>query len=576
MDINDRVDDLPKEAEIENEGYVEPEAPVQVDRRALNIAYRLKESVARFPNKRAVVYPAGWDDSNRVAYTHLTFAQLDKESDCLAHGLERVGIKRGTRTIIMVPPSLDFFALTFALFKIGAVPVVVDPGMGVKRMIQCLKESKPEAFIGISKAHMLRWRHPSFFRTINTWVTVGRRWFPGVFTLKQVHQRPWVPYQPAVTYADEMAAILFTTGATGPAKGVVYTHGNFDAQVRHIQSYFDIGPEEIDLPTFPLFSLFDPALGMTAVIPDMDPTRPAEADPEKIIDIIEDQGVTNMFGSPALLNHVGDHGRSSGATLPSLKRVISAGAPVTPDIIEKFSGMLSRGAEIHTPYGATEAMPVLCLEASEILGTTRKFSEQGYGICVGRPVGDIVVGIIRITDNPIEHWSDELLVEKGEIGEIIVKGDVATRHYFEKPEVELAAKIQDGDEFWHRMGDLGWQDNKDRVWFCGRKSHRVVTDNGPLFTIPCEAIFNQHPAVFRSALVGTGRLQQQKPVICIELNKNEKSVNKDALKHELLNLAAKNPMTQEIKTVLFHDGFPVDIRHNSKIYREQLTKWAEK
>jgi acyl-CoA synthetase (AMP-forming)/AMP-acid ligase II len=574
MDTSDRVDGFSKEADIENEGFAEPDAAVQADRSALNIAHRLKESVAKYPNKRAVVYPAGWDESNRVAYTHLTFSQLDKESDCLAHGLERVGIKRGTRTILMVPPSLDFFALTFALFKIGAVPVVVDPGMGVKRMIQCLKESKPEAFIGIAKAHILRWRYPAFFRTVNTWVSVGRRWFPGAFTLKQVHQRPWVPYPPAVTYADETAAILFTTGTTGPAKGVVYTHGIFDAQVRHIESYFGIGPDEIDLPTFPLFSLFDPALGMTAVIPDMDPTRPAEADPDKIVDIIEDHGITNMFGSPALLNRLGDHGRATGARLPSLKRVISAGAPVSPAIIEKFSEMMPEDAEIHTPYGATEAMPVLCIGSGEILGTTRKFSEQGYGICVGRPVGEATVGIIRITDNPIEHWSDELLVGKGEIGEIVVKGDVVTRQYFERPQVELTAKIQDDGEFWHRMGDLGWQDNKERVWFCGRKNHRVITENGPLFTIPCEAIFNQHPSVFRSALVGVGRPPHQKPVICIEVNKSETRVNRDALKHELLNMAAKHPMTQEIKTVLFHDGFPVDIRHNSKIFREQLAEWA--
>lgn len=574
MDTHDRVDGLSTETETGNEGFAASDAPVQADRRALNIAHRLKESAARYPNKRAVVYPAGWDESNRVAYTQLTFSQLDKESDCLAHGLERVGIKRGTRTILMVPPSLDFFALTYALFKIGAVPVVVDPGMGIKRMIQCLKESKPEAFIGIAKAHLLRWRYPAFFATVTTWVSVGRRWFPGAFSLKQVHQRPWVPYPPAATYVDEPAAILFTTGSTGPAKGVVYTHGNFDAQVRQIQNHFGIGPEEIDLPTFPLFSLFDPALGMTAVIPDMDPTRPADADPEKLIDIIEDHGVSTMFGSPALLNRLGDHGRSTGATLPSLRRVISAGAPVSPDIIEKFSGMLAAEAEIHTPYGATEAMPVLSIDSAEILGSTRKFSEQGYGICVGRPVGDIEVGIIRITDNPIEHWSDDLLVETGEIGEIVVKGDVVTRRYFDRPQAEMAAKILDGDAFWHRMGDVGWQDNKDRVWFCGRKSHRVITDNGPLFTIPCEAIFNQHPAVFRSALVGIGRPPHQKPVICIELNKGDKGVNKEVLKHELLNLAAKHPMTHEIKTVLFHEGFPVDIRHNAKIYREQLAEWA--
>ncbi|MDM8538531.1 fatty acid CoA ligase family protein [Desulfobacterales bacterium HSG17] len=528
----------------------------------------------KFPHKRAVVYPVGWDENGRVAYTHLTFMQLDRESDCLAHGLEHAGITRGTKTILMVKPSLEFFVLTFAMFKTGAVPVIVDPGMGRKRMIECLNETKAEAFIGIPLAHALRRFSPGSFKSVKTCVTIGRRWFWGGYTLKQLLSISWDNYTPAQTTSDETAAILFTTGSTGPAKGVVYTHGIFDAQVRHIQSSFNIGPDEVDLPTFPLFSLFDPALGMTAVIPDMDPTRPAMVDPEKIIEAIIDQGVTNMFASPALLNCVGAYGKAEEIKLPSMKRVISAGAPVTPANIEQFTNLLTGNAEIFTPYGATEAMPVLFIGSREILNETRKFSEKGYGMCVGRPVTGISVRIIKISDDPIETWSEKLTVGAGEIGEIAVKGDIVTTQYHDRPKEESLSKIKTGKEIWHRMGDLGWRDNKGRIWFCGRKSHRVITENGSMFTIPCEAIFNRHPSVFRSALVGVGAPPRQKPVICIELTKGGKEVDKDALKQELLNLAAKNQMTEDIKTLLFHDGFPVDVRHNSKIFREQLAEWA--
>ncbi len=201
--------------------------------------------------------------------------------------------------------------------------------MGIARMLNCLAESKAQALVGIPQAHVLRVLAPRFFKSVSVVVTVGSRWFWGGTTLRQVRQTQWEPYPMADTRADEIAAVLFTTGSTGPAKGVIYTHGIFDAQVRNIQAEFDISSDDIDLPTFPLFALFDPALGMTAIIPDMDPTQPARVNPEKIIEAIGNHGVTNMFASPALLNRVGRYGQEKGIKLPTLKRVITAGARQT-------------------------------------------------------------------------------------------------------------------------------------------------------------------------------------------------------------------------------------------------------
>ena len=540
----------------------------------INISRYLKKKAAELPYKRAVVFPAGRDPAGRVTYSHYTFRQLDRESDNIAAGLERIGIRHGTRTILMVKPGLDFFALTFALFKTGAIPVMVDPGMGIRRMLGCMKEGRPAAFIGIPKAHVLRKLCPKYFDTVKIWVTVGRRWFWGGYRLQDLQEDREKPYVAARTGRDETAAILFTTGSTGPAKGVVYTHGVFDAQVRQIKSHFDITPDEIDLPTFPLFALFDPALGMTAVIPDMDPTQPARVDPTRIIEAIWNQGVTNMFASPALLNRVGAYGKANNIKLPSLKRVISAGAPVSPANIGQFSAMMSKEAQIHTPYGATEAVPVISIGSREILAETKELSEKGYGMCIGRPIDNIDAKLIKISDSPIETWSEKLLVKDGEIGEIVVKGDLVTRQYFMRPKDDALAKIRDNEEIRHRMGDLGWQDKKGRIWFCGRKSHRVTTRDGDMFTIPCESVFNNHPAVFRSALVGIGPKGEQYPVICIEINKDHGNEDMDTLERALLKMAGENPMTEPIKDILFHPSFPVDIRHNAKIFREKLAVWA--
>ena len=541
----------------------------------VNVSTYLTKMAQLEPYKRAVVYPAGRDSNQRVTYSHLTFLQLEHEVDRLAFGLQEAGITRGTRTVLMVRPGIEFFALIFAVFKTGVVPVVVDPGMGIRRMLSCYKSTRPEAFIGIPLAHMVRTFYPKFFRTVKTWITVGRRWFWGGLTLNQIRRKDWKPFPPAETHRDDMAAILFTTGSTGPAKGTVYNHGTFDAQLQQGKLYLNMAPNEIDLSTFPLFALFYPALGVTAVIPDMDPTRPARVNPVRIIEAVDNQGVTNMFASPALLNRVGTYGKQHGVRLPSLKRVISAGAPVSADNIEQFSAMLSEQAEVHTPYGATEAFPIISIKSKEILSETRHLSQKGFGICIGRPINDIAIRIIKISDDPIESWSDDLMLPAGEVGEITVKGALVSPEYFEDPRSTALAKIKENGEIIHRMGDLGWQDDKGRIWFCGRKSHRVVTENETLYTIPCEAIFNSHPRVFRSALIGVGPRYLQRPVICIELHKSHGGKNKKYLKEELLELAAAHQLTQSIRTLLFHRSFPVDIRHNSKIFREKLAVWAQ-
>ena len=541
-----------------------------------NIASHLRRMARVQPDKKAAVYPAGRDRQGRATYTHLTFRQLDRESDAIARGLSAAGMSQGTRTVVMVTPGLEFFALIFALFKTGAVPVVVDPGMGIRRMVACFRETSPSAFIGIPKAHILRALYPTFFRSVQTWITVGRRWFWGGHTLNGIRQPTDDPFPMAGTNRDQMAAILFTTGSTGPAKGVIYTHGIFDAQITRIKTQYGIATDEIDLPTFPLFALFDPALGMTAVIPDMDPTRPARVDPTKIIEAINDHGVTNMFASPALLNRVGAFGKRNGVVLPSLKRVISAGAPVQPSNLEQFSALLTADADIFTGYGATEAMPVASISGKEILSETRFLCEQGHGVCVGKPVNGIEVRLVPVTEQPIPDWTTAKPLGIDAVGEITVRGDIVTRSYYKRPQNDALAKIRDGEAVWHRMGDLGRFDNQGRLWFYGRKSHRVATESGVLYTIPCEAIFNNHPGVYRSALVGVGRPPRQRPVICIELHRDSGTGSRSDLKKELLSMGSAHAHTSSIDTLLFHDGFPVDIRHNSKIFREKLAVWAAK
>ncbi len=552
------------------------EAPVLA-----NIASHLPAMAARQPDALAAAAPTGTDRQGRVTYSRLTFRELDRWSDQVARGLEAVGLRRGMRTALMVTPGLEFFCLTFALFKMGAVPVVVDPGIGLPNLKKCLGEAAPEAFVGVPKAHaarlLLGWARDS----IRVTVTTGSwPWCAGV-TLGQVMRFGAAdePYPTTTPGAEEPAAILFTSGSTGPPKGAVYTHANFNAQVEALRDAYGIEPGEVDLCTFPLFALFAPALGMSSIVPEMDPTRPAKADPQKILRAVEDWGVTNLFGSPALLNTVGRWGASQGRRLPTLRRVISAGAPVPAAVMERFAGMLAPGVQVWSGYGATEALPVATIGSAEILGETRRRTDEGRGVCVGRPVGGTRVTIMPISDDPVPVWEDARALPANRIGEIAVAGPVVTREYFRRPESTRLAKMErTGGGFLHRMGDLGYFDDQGRLWFCGRKSQRVVTDlvpGGVLYTIPCEAVFNTHPSVFRSALVRVERNGRVEPALCVELEASARQVDRVRLTKELLALGERHETSRCVKTILFHPGFPVDIRHNAKIGREALGRWAQ-
>jgi acyl-CoA synthetase (AMP-forming)/AMP-acid ligase II len=542
-----------------------------------NIAAALPRLAAQAPERIAMRCPGGRGANGFAAYdVTLSYAQLDRRSDALAAGLAKHGLLRGQRAVVMVRPSPEFFLLMFALFKAGVVPVLVDPGIDKRALKQCLDEAQPQAFIGIPLAQaarvLLGWA-----RSAKLVVTAGRRWFWGGPTLAQVEAdgRDAGP-QLAATAADEVAAILFTSGSTGVPKGVVYRHRHFVAQVDMLRDAFGIEAGGVDLPTFPPFALFDPALGVSSIIPDMDPTRPAKADPRRLHDAIARFGVDQLFGSPALMRVLAEHG----APLPTLRRVTSAGAPVPADVVATMRGLLPPQAQFWTPYGATECLPVAVIEGAE-LQATREATEHGAGTCVGRPVPPNEVRIIAITDAAIADWSQAQVLGAEAIGEITVAGPTATDEYFNRPQATALAKIAetlpDGStRIVHRMGDLGRFDAQGRLWFCGRKSHRVRTALGGLYTEQVEPVFNVHPDVRRTALVGIGAPGAQVPVLCVEMREGLPKSEHARVLDELRHLGQGHVHTARIEHFLVHPRFPVDIRHNAKIGREQLAVWAAK
>ncbi len=503
----------------------------------------------------------------------VTYGELKGQTIELAMGMASLGIRPGDRVAVFVPPSLDSYAAIFALFRLGATPVLIDPGIGIRSLGHCLKQAGPVAFIGVAKAHLARLLFGWGRETVRLPIQVGFTLpgagiaLNGVQLLGQKARTRDLPDP-----GHHPAAILFTSGSTGPAKGVVYQHRHFHAQLRMLGNQFHLGAGDVDIPTFPLFGLFGPALGMRETIPQMDFTRPGRVNPAMLIHMIKEHRATTLFGSPALLRRLCTYAVPRGIKLPTLKRVVSAGAPVPFDIVEKTRMLLRPGVDVHTPYGATEALPVSSIHGEEILNHTREETRKGQGVCVGFPLPGIQVRILPISDLPVDSFEEDDVLPAGIIGEITVSGPIVTEEYFGRPDLtELHKAMGPGGALFHRMGDVGHLDEQGRLWMCGRKSQRVQGPTGTLFTESIEGIFTGLKGVRRTALVGARKHGQIHVVLCVE---PEGTVSWGRLLPELKERALAHPGASRIEAFLRHHSFPVDIRHNSKIQREKLAIWA--
>lgn len=531
----------------------------------MNISHRISEMAQKFPNKKSVVFSKA--RGGTYDYPFYTFAEFESRSNQLAHLFTEKGIRPGMRTLLFVKPCLDFSVITFALFKIGAVPVLIDPGMGLKNLLNSVKQVKPEALVSIGAVHWLRRLKKDFFQSVKLNFSLNQVGGRTHYLYKNLTQYPKT-FTPVEVSLSDPSAILFTSGGTGIPKGVLYTHGILHAQTESLQKLFNLDETQVDLPGFPLFALFTLAMGMTSVIPDMDPTKPANCDPKKIVKNIIDNSVTFAAGSPAIWERVGKYCVQKNIQLASLKYVVMFGAPVRAEIHKLFQRVLPFG-DTYTPYGATESLPVSCISGSEMLNSKQLLSLKGFGTCIGKPVHGTSLKILKTTDIP-ESQLHEL--KPGARGEIAVSGPQVTASYFDMDEETKKAKIIQDGVLWHRMGDVGWIDDEGALWFLGRKTHRVDASSGETYySIQMEAVFNQHPEIKRTALIKLERNGKFFPGLVIERH-DHGVVMTDKFLKDLKNLSQSESFTSVIQDFFLHPQFPVDVRHNIKIDRVKLSK----
>jgi acyl-CoA synthetase (AMP-forming)/AMP-acid ligase II len=535
-----------------------------------NFATTLSTRAAAHSDRTALIEPGSRSAAGGSRWRAVSFGELESMGDCYACGLARHGVRRGDRALYLLRPSIESYAVFYALVRLGAVPVLIDPVIGLRRLLACIETARPRVIMAVPIVHVLRTFARRAFGSAEVLITTGHRWLWRGVRLSQCRASTGHAAVGATAPADP-SLLPFTSGATGPAKPVHYDHEMLRRQVGMLREVCGWREGMQAVMCFAPFVPYALADGLTAILPDIDYSRPAAADPARVVESIAEHGAECAFASPIVWAHLARYCERKSIALPTLQRAISAGAPVSTDLHRRLKPILHPDGQLYTPYGATEAMPLTTTHTSA-LADTWEHTRRGHGICIGRPLSGVDVWIIRVTEQPIPVWSDDLCLPTDSVGEIVVGGGIVSPVYPGRPDETHRAKIRQGDRVLHRTGDLGRRDAGGRLWFCGRKSQRIETRDGMLAPVAVESVFNQHPAVFRTALVGVGEPGGEMPVACVELEPGKKF--SPQLEAELIALTRGTWIEGRVTRFLAHRGFPVDVRHNSKIRRDVLARWA--
>ena len=545
----------------------------------LDLPDRIRQIASTDPDRVAMI---ALPHRGSKAPERITYGELSRRAEATAVGLRERGFTKDTLANFMVPPGPDALVVSLALWRIGAMMVGVEPhSHGLRKVTTCLARVGPVAFFGSPEAHLGRKVFGWGKHTIDkdkVFVTGGGK-FPGVPTLRSL-ERPVTeePTMPDVD-PDHPALIGFTTGSTGTPKPTIMSYENLSMLSDGVADLWELDPDggAIDMPTFPIFWIIALNKGGTVIVPPMDFARkgPGDADPAKLVATINEYRIDSMFGSPALMANIAEHAIATGKTLPTMRRVVSGGAEIQGPLYEAVRSILPNG-EIYSNYGATEALPVAEIDGHTVVTETWARSEAGEGVCVGPPIRGTEMRVIAIDDGVIASIDDAVELPVGQIGEVIVRSPHISIGYYQAAQDDAENKIPDGDTRWHRLGDLGFLDEKGRLWVVGRRSHRVQSADGSThYPLQCEPVFNAHPDVTRSALIGpaTGPGGTVHAEVCIELRPEGRG-HESRIADELRAMADKYDATRGLRTFHFMKTLPVDKRHNAKIDRPMLARKA--
>jgi len=502
----------------------------------------------------------------------------------LAAGLDRVGVRRGDRVSLLVPPGADLTAVLYACVRIGAIVVVADAGLGLRGLTRAVRGARPDHVIGQAKgltaALALGWPGR---RISTTRLPAPVRRALGVthcladlveIGAASLATGTVLPTEPS---SDDAAAVLFTSGSTGPAKGVVYTHAQLSGIRFALAGQYGVGPGTGLVAGFAPFALLGPALGARSATPDMEVTSPGTLTATAVAAAVAAVDGTVVFLSPAAIANVvataSDLTRAHHASLAGVREFLSAGAPVSEPLLAAAARLMP-AAIAHTPYGMTEGLLLTDITLDSIRDAAREAGARGEadagGVCVGMPTATTAVRISAI--DGLGTPTGEPSRRPNVTGEIVVSAPHVKNGYDRLWITDRASRLGTApDERWHRTGDVGHLDDAGRLWVEGRLPHVVVTAGGVVTPVATEQRIEAIASVSRAAIVGVGPRGTQQLVAIVETTAGSRRVS---LAPAELAAAVRLAAVLPLAAVLVVPTLPTDIRHNSKIDRTRLAAWA--
>ncbi|MBT2514645.1 alpha/beta fold hydrolase [Arthrobacter sp. ISL-30] len=535
--------------------------------------------------------PAGGDTAiaemapDGTAARPLSWQQLQKTIVDVAAGLREAGVGPGSRVSLMVPPGVDLTVALYACLRLGAVVVVADAGLGTRGLSRAVKGTTPDFLIGIDKAlaaaSVLGW--PGRRISVRDLPAARRRILGVEISLDVLARRgagvgedqPTHPVDPTAP-----AAVLFTSGSTGPAKGVLYTHRQLAAMRDTVAETFGIRSGARLVAGFAPFALLGPALGAVSVTPAMDVTSPRTLTARALADAAAAIDATVVFASPAALRNVlvtrdGVSGAGHKA-LQGIELLLSAGAPIPEPLLAELQRLLPQ-ASLHTPYGMTEALPVTDISFEQIQAAAAESAAgtvagAGNGVCVGTPVHGVRVAVVPLAADGTAPGSHPV-TEAGVTGEILVSAAHVKETY---DRLWLTQRESTSLPGWHRTGDVGHFDGAGRLWVEGRLAHVVTAPGAVVTPVGAEQAIERLDCVRMAAIAGVGPAGTQAVVAVVETVPPTRKAGPAA--PQLAGRVRKAALEAgvNVSAVLAVPAQPTDIRHNAKIDRTRLSRWASR
>lgn len=492
----------------------------------------------------------------RAEKSVITFQELDELSSRLAAGFDAKSLRARDRVIVLTSISLMLYASLIALFKLGATVVFLDPQTGYKQLNHAIELANARAFIGTRRALWLGNFLPALRHIPYKFLSEGN----GKNSLQHLGQT-FSPRTIISKVDDDLPALItFTGGSTdSSSRGVLRSHRLLIEQHRALSRILPTQENDVDLPAFPVATLHNLASGITGVIPDFPFRRPDAVQPEKILRQIETHRITTASGSPAYWRAIVRYCLENRLTL-NLRRVVMGGAPTAPELMQQLS-RVAPNAEIINLYGSSEAEPVARWSFEDVSNEMTRCIETGSGIPLGRPVAEVCV---RVLDK--NHNEQSI----NQVGEIWVSGRHVARGYFSNPDADAINKRLDAEgRLWHRMGDMGYQDEDGWLWLVGRVTTAIMRDGKPIYPVPVETVIGKLPFIRRAALVGVADdLFGERARLFVEFSKDI-SLPKDWRAQIESLLIQCDWVVDEICPIR---KIPMDARHNSRIDYQRLQR----